>query len=274
MRMAQARLGASGLVVGRLGFGVSGPHGLPVVLEKQTRAVIAAAYAGGVRLFDTAPFYGDAQLRLGRALADMGARDCVLITKVGTARDGLRLIKDFAPDAVRASVSRSLEELRMQRIAILLLHGPPARPLEENLRAALDGLRKEGAIGHVGVCGRGEEIAVLGEDPLVEIIQAPVWSRWPAWCALRGVGFLGIEALAPAQAHRPWLPRSGADVWHLARRLRRGKAKGPASKLGPDAMLRAALAQEGVNAVVTTTTRLAHLRANLACVDPGEIRAQ
>ena len=274
MTMAQARLGATGLSVSRLGFGVSGPHGLPVVSPGQTRGVIAGAYAGGVRLFDTAPFYGDAQLRLGRALQEIGARDCVLISKVGTARDGLRLIKDFAPDAVRASVSRSLVELRTQRIEILLLHGPPARPLEESLRATLDGMRKEGLIGHVGVCGRGEEITVLGEDPLVEIIQAPVWSGWPAWCAGTGLGFLGIEALAPAQARRPWLPRSGADVWHLARRLRRGIAKGQASPLGPDALLRAALAQDGVNAVVTTTTRLAHLRANLACADPEEIRAQ
>lgn len=265
-----SQLGRTDLRISRLGFGVSGPHGLPVVSEKQTRGLIAAAYAGGVRLFDTAPFYGDAQQRLGRALREIGTQDCALITKVGTARDGLRLIKNFGPDAVRDSVSRSLVDLHMQRIDILLLHGPPARPLEENLRAALDGLRKEGLIGHVGVCGRGAEIAALGEDPLVEIIQAPVWSRWPDWCAAKGLGFLGIEAMASAQSRRPWLPRSGADLWHLARRLRHGNPPGRAAHQHPDALLRAALAQNGVNAVVTTTTRLAHLRANLACANPEQ----
>ncbi len=265
--MPSAALGQTGLAVSRLGFGVSGPHGLALVPPAQTLRLIAAAYAGGVRLFDTAPFYGDAQPRLGRALREIGAKDCVLITKVGTRREGLRQIKDFGAQAVRASVLRTLAALHMPRIDILLLHGPPAQPLEESLRAALDGLRQERLIGHVGVCGRGAEIAALAPDPLIEVIQAPIWSSWPDWCAEAGLGFIGIEAMAPWKAHRPWLPRSGGDLWHLARRLKREPAEPAGPKQSPDALLSAALAQPGVNAVLTTTTHLAHLHANLACAN-------
>lgn len=267
--MPLAALGRTGLRVSRLGFGVSGPHGLALVAAAHTRALIGAAYAGGVRLFDTAPFYGDAQARLGDALAEHGAGDAVLVSKAGTARDGLRLRKDFAPQSVRDSILRSVDGLRGRCLDVLLLHGPPARPLEDKLRAVLEGLRGQGLIGHIGVSGRGEEIAVLGSDPLIEVVQAPVWSAWPAWCAENGLGFLGIEALAPWQPHRPWLPRSGADIWYLARRVWRGTSVVSGERPDPAGVYRGALAQKGVSAVLMTTTRLEHLHANLACANRG-----
>ncbi|MBY0448425.1 MAG: aldo/keto reductase, partial [Hyphomonadaceae bacterium] len=92
-------LGATGLLISPLGFGVSGAHGAGITPERQTHALVEAAYRSGVRLFDTAPFYGLAQARLGRALAALGAgREAVVISKAGTVRRGGRLLKDFSPN--------------------------------------------------------------------------------------------------------------------------------------------------------------------------------
>ena len=71
------RIGVSGpmrdnaIGVRRLGFGVSGPHGSPLIRPLATVEMILHAFALGVRVFDTAPAYGagEAERRLGEALA-------------------------------------------------------------------------------------------------------------------------------------------------------------------------------------------------------------
>jgi len=71
--------------VRRLGFGVSGPHGTPLVSPEHTSAMIDHAFARGVRLFDTAPSYGagEAERRLGEALKRLPRYECIVSTKAG-----------------------------------------------------------------------------------------------------------------------------------------------------------------------------------------------
>lgn len=274
-------LGATGLLISPFGFGVSGAHGSAVTPERQTRALVEAAYRRGVRLFDTAPFYGLAQARLGRALAALGAgRETVVISKAGTVRRRGRLRKDFSPQGLHAAVERSLNELGRPRLDILLLHGPPEGGLPGESWEALRALQASGRVGACGVCGRGEEIAAAAANPLIAVVQAPVWSPWAAWCARRGLPLLGIEALAGVEARRPLLRlRSPADLWLLARKAKRavrgdGAQAGASSREPAQALLRRALAAPGVCAVVTTTTRLEHLHQNLAVLaDHADSRA-
>lgn len=277
-------LGATGLLVSPLGFGVSGAHGAGITPERQTHALVEAAYRSGVRMFDTAPFYGLAQARLGRALAALGAGcEAVVISKAGTVRRGGRLLKDFTPNGLQAAVERSLNELGRMQIDLLLLHGPPEEGLPGESWQALRALQAAGRVRAFGVCGRGREIAAAAADPLIMVVQAPVWSPWAAWCAGRGLPLLGIEALAGVEARRPLRLRGRADLWLLARKLKLRLAQGrnrggegdAAATAEPAAvLLRRALAAPGVCAIVTTTTRLEHLHQNLAVLaDRAEIRA-
>ena len=117
--------------VRRLGFGVSGPHGTPLVRPERRCRLIQHAFAMGVRVFDTGPSYGngEAERRLGEAL-----RGCRPMTASSRPRRACRhpgvarRVRDFSPDGVRRSVEASLKRLRRTRIDWLFLHGPaPAR---------------------------------------------------------------------------------------------------------------------------------------------------
>jgi aryl-alcohol dehydrogenase-like predicted oxidoreductase len=256
-------LGNTGLTAPILGFGVSGPLGLPLVSEKDAIGLILEAYRGGARLFDTAPFYGLCEARLGKALTALPRSSYALITKAGTRRQDGVLHKDFTPAGVRATLVSSLNRLRTDHADALLLHGPAPADLTDALKAELEALKAEGRLQAYGICGRGPEILAALERGFAPIVQAPAFEGvdgrlWSEIAAERGAGFLAIEALRGGGLR---LPRSPADLWYLARALRQG---GSRALYAPAEALRRALTQPGVSAVIATTTRLAHLRANLA----------
>lgn len=265
--IARRRLGATGFSVPMLGLGVSGPHGLGLA---PTDTLVAMACDAGAAFFDTAPFYGDAEARLGAALKGRPRDTFQLCTKVGTHRVGRRVRKDFTPHGVAASVAASLAALGVAEVELLLLHGPSDADLTDDLADALHTLQKQGRVRSVGICTRGPEVETALAWPPCAVIQAPVWERatnaqagasWAQRAAEVGKGFLAIEALrGAAPAWR--FPKSPADLWYLARAV---VQRAPAPDGGdPLQRLRDAIAVPGVSSVTVTTTRPAHWAANLA----------
>jgi D-threo-aldose 1-dehydrogenase len=111
----------------RLGLG-TGIH--------SSASAVDAAWALGVRAFDTAPFYrlGESERELGRALAARPRDEYTVSTKVGRVlRDG-EAVFDFSADGIRASFAGSLERLGLDRVDTLLLHDPEDH-LDEASRA-------------------------------------------------------------------------------------------------------------------------------------------
>jgi D-threo-aldose 1-dehydrogenase len=170
-------LGSSGVTVSRFGLGTAPLGGLfEAVGEVEARAVIERAIARGIRLFDTAPLYGCglAELRLGRALADVPRDRYVIATKVGRLlqadlpaddhraeadealfheRLPLHPVLDFSRDGILRSIEDSLERLGIERLDIVHIHDPDDH-FEQALDEAyptLDKLRAEGTIGGIGV---------------------------------------------------------------------------------------------------------------------------
>ncbi|MGV9708374.1 aldo/keto reductase [Streptomyces sp. NPDC003483] len=135
------------LLPGSLGFGTA-PLGnmFRAIPEEEAAATVEAAWAQGVRYFDTAPFYGAglSEIRLGDVLAGHPRDEFVLSTKVGrvildeaedpSARDlgekgGLfahgrpnRMVNDYSADATLRSVEDSLKRLRTDRLDIVWVH--------------------------------------------------------------------------------------------------------------------------------------------------------
>ncbi len=94
-------LGRGGLTVTPLGFG-GGTIGSPAISNEASLATVASAWETGVRLFDTAPWYGlgRSERRLGLALAPLAPRgDYRINTKVG---------KQLLPEAVRDDANRTV----------------------------------------------------------------------------------------------------------------------------------------------------------------------
>jgi aryl-alcohol dehydrogenase-like predicted oxidoreductase len=250
----------------RLGFGVSGPHASPAMTRGQTIRLIHEALELGVNTFDTAPLYGhgEAETRLGSALARRDRSKLVLMTKAGVPRRGVR---DFTPAGIRTSLDGSLSRLGVDHVDILFLQGIAADELTPELQDCLHTLLDRGKVVEIGVSGRPPGLFKPLEADVFGAAMAPVHADMPdadlarlADEYVRNRLVVGIEAFAAA--HRPMrLPRSPADAWYLARRLVRQTGSG--GDLTPEAALKWAL-DRNFSTTLCLTTKSEHLRANAA----------
>ncbi|NBB52507.1 hypothetical protein GVN24_29945 [Rhizobium sp. CRIBSB] len=179
--MPSVTLPGSGLKTSRIGLGCGRLNG--GIDTRGSVALIEVAMEAGIRHFDVAPSYGLglAETVLGQAL--QGQADVTIATKVGIepARHGFakslaravlkpvasripalkaRLIAaaaapattthgHFTPEAMQASLDRSLLALRRDRIDLYLLHEPPPT-LTKEVEATLTGFRDRGLIAAFG----------------------------------------------------------------------------------------------------------------------------
>ena len=149
-------LGNTGLNVSILGFGASPLGGVfhDVDPEEGTRA-IETAFERGINFFDTSPFYGDtkSESALGVGLAKLPRDAIVVATKVG--RYGADTF-DFSAKRVKKSVDESLERLQLDYIDLIQCHDMEFVPLDQIVQEtipALQGLKKEGKVRHIGITG-------------------------------------------------------------------------------------------------------------------------
>jgi aryl-alcohol dehydrogenase-like predicted oxidoreductase len=168
------RLGKTGRDVSAIGFGawaIGGGWG-NVDDAESLRALHAAADAG-VTLIDTADVYGDGRSEkvIARFLRERSGERLFVATKMGR-----RVPLDMAlytPEAFRAWVDRSRDNLGMDRLDLVQLHCLPTdlyyRP---EIFAALDELVSSGAIANYGVSvERVEEGLKAIEYPGVASVQ-------------------------------------------------------------------------------------------------------
>ena len=170
--LPRRELGHSGVLVTRLMFGGAPIGGLFAAVDStQAAATLEAAWAAGVRAFDTAPHYGVglSEYRLGAFLATRPRDEYVICTKVGRllvpaggpveGSEGfygtpqLTRVRDYTRAGVRASLEASLERLGLDRIDIALIHDPDEHREQAVSEAypALAQLRSDGVIGAIGI---------------------------------------------------------------------------------------------------------------------------
>jgi D-threo-aldose 1-dehydrogenase len=154
------------------------------VSDADATMIVEAAYDGGVRYFDTSPYYGygRSELRMGAALRQKPRNEYILSTKVGrvlhamkpgekppadfreNGLPGFAPIFDYTYDGVMRSLEHSYLRLGLARIDIALIHDvdfwtiKDRTLLDERFKTvmdsgfkALDELRRAGIIGAIGV---------------------------------------------------------------------------------------------------------------------------
>jgi len=142
-----ARFGRTGHESTRVVFGAAA---LGAMSQERADGVLELLLEFGVNHIDTAEGYGDSELRIGPWMEQNRGR-FFLATKT-RARDG---------SGARASLERSLERLRTDRVDLIQLHNlvhedewrmafAPGGAVE-----ALGQARDEGLVAHVGVTGHG-----------------------------------------------------------------------------------------------------------------------
>lgn len=179
-------MGKTSLRMGSLGFGAAPIGNLyHPVPETQALDAVAAAVDGGIRYFDTAPFYGFglSEKRLGAALGEIkknhSVPEIIVSSKVGrclnpieksplgirhgfASTEAMEPYFDYSYDGVMRAFESSQQRLQSQRIDVLLAHDlgevthGPAHA--ETMREFLDGgyrameeLKRQGLVRALGV---------------------------------------------------------------------------------------------------------------------------
>jgi D-threo-aldose 1-dehydrogenase len=225
------RLGRSRLTLSRLGFGSAPLGGLfEAVGEAEAAGALAAAWAVGLRHFDTAPQYGFglAEHRVGAALRERPREAFVLSSKVGKllrrqapgAAPGpgmwvgalpFDVVFDYGYDATMRSVEDSLQRLGIDRIDLLFIHDVNRKyhgaDVEERFREAVAGacraverLRGDGTIAAYGIGQNDWDISMRfaeAADPgcfmlagRYTLIETSALASFLPMCGARGIGVL------------------------------------------------------------------------------------
>jgi aryl-alcohol dehydrogenase-like predicted oxidoreductase len=268
----------------RLGFGCSGALAQRWHPAVEARQILIQALEGGIRHFDTAPFYadGEAERRLGEAIRAFGDEGIFVSTKTGTKyRSGRAPLKNFSDAAVRRDVEGSLRRLRRELLDLVYLHGPSP---EDEARGvdALVKLQDEGKVGLIGICGAGDGLLRAARNDAVEFVMgvynflrrehAAAFSE----AKRRGKGVVAIAPLAQGlYDRRIFRPASAAGIWRLARALIKNRAElKAAANLRPlldggdmtaaQTALAFVHANSSIDVALTTTTNPSHLAETLA----------
>lgn len=147
-------------------YGVANASGQPDV--GRVAEIMAAAYAEGFRMLDTAAAYGESEQVLGRC----GVGDWSVVTKFPSL---VELGDDQVADAVRQSVLTSLERLRILKLHAVLAHDSRDMCGSRGTRilVALEELRSEGLLDHVGISVYEPDAIHAADAAATEIVQAP-----------------------------------------------------------------------------------------------------
>jgi aryl-alcohol dehydrogenase-like predicted oxidoreductase len=210
-RLAKQRFGRTKERLSIIGFG-----GMVVkdVTPKEAANFVAEAVARGVNYFDVAPFYGNAQRRLGPALKPYRHK-CFLACKTlerdaaGAARelrDSLRLLQTDYFDLYQLHALTDVEEVEQAF--------GPGGAMETFLRA-----KEEGKIRYIGFSAHSEEAAHAALDRFhFDSLLFPL--SFPTWIGAefgpsvyRRAKKTGMAVVAlKAMAHQLW-PRGRKHRW-------------------------------------------------------------
>ena len=157
--MQKRKLGSSGLEVSAIGLGCMGmSHGYgPASDKREMIALIGAAVARGVTLFDTAEIYGPFtnEELVGEALAPFRAQ-VAIATKFGFRLvDGKQTGLDSRPEHIKAVAEASLKRLKIDTIDLFYQHRvDPEVPIEDAAGAVKE-LIQAGKVRYFGLSEAG-----------------------------------------------------------------------------------------------------------------------
>ena len=206
--MKYRKLGTTGMNISQITLGTwgMGDVGWDHYDESTRIDAIRTAAQCGVNLIDTAPAYnnGASERLVGKALAQLGIRNELYIsTKCGNVFvDGKVYRRDGSAAMIRQQCEESLVNLQTDHIDVMLIHWPdPDTPFEETL-GALNELKKEGKILHIGVSNfTQEQIREAGKYGRIEVIQPPYsmvntqQEEMMQWAFLQGIGSMTYGSL-------------------------------------------------------------------------------
>lgn len=270
--MEKRTLGNTGMQVTALGFG-GAEIGFRGAAADIVDRLVNGALDAGLNVIDTAECYIDSEEKIGKAVSQRRG-EYFLFTKCGHHPDG-----NWDPATMAATIDRSLQRLKTDRVDLLQLHSCS----EEQLRQGdvIDVVRRArdaGKTRFIGYSGDGGAAAYAVECGAFDTLQiscsiADQEAIDRTIPAARGRG-MGIIAKRPI-ANAIWKETVKPDPYYQVYWERFGK-------LGYDFLnggmeravsiaLRFTLAVEGIATAIVGTTRPDRWGANAALLDAGPL---
>lgn len=191
--MNEVRLGRTGIVVNKNGFGA-----LPVqrVSMEEADIILKKAYAHGIRFFDSARAYSDSEEKIGHALSDV--RENIYISTKTMATT----VEDFWKD-----LDMSLKMLKTDYIDIYQFHNSSFCPKPNDgtgLYEAMLEAKQQGKIHFIGITNHGINVAKEAlESGLYDTLQFPFSylasekeEALVRSCEENDIGFICMKALS------------------------------------------------------------------------------
>lgn len=248
-------LGDTGMHVSAIGFGAfkigrnektKYPQTYALPDEADVARLLNGVLDLGVNMIDTAPAYGNSETRIGQAIAHR-RDEYILSTKVGeTFADGISTY-DFSADAVRQSITRSLQRLRTDRLDIVYVHsnGDDLNIIDHTaVVPTLLALRDEGLVRAIGFSGN-TPLGILASLSFADVVMVTYH----------------CEDTSHGEVMQTAVNQGGGVV------VKKGLASG---NLDPDEALRFVLANDAAHSVVVGSLNLEHIEANVRLAESLE----
>jgi aryl-alcohol dehydrogenase-like predicted oxidoreductase len=258
-----------------LGFGGS-EIGYEGASQATVDRLLGSAVDAGLNVIDTAECYEKSEQLIGAAL---GARrgECLLFTKCGHAGGWGRA--DWRPRALLASIERSLQRLRTDRLDLIQLHSCGLDVLRRgDCIRALQTARERGLTRFIGYSGDGAAARYAVECGAFDTLQTSinVAEQEPLTLTLplaveREMGVIAKRPIANAvMAQRSERTGYGSEYWRRLQKLDYGFMK------GGDALavaLRFTLSAPGVHTAIVGTARPGRFEENARYLEAGKLPA-
>jgi aryl-alcohol dehydrogenase-like predicted oxidoreductase len=166
--MKMRRFGRTGLEVSVLGFGAA-PAAFLHTERTRAAGVVNELLDAGVNLIDTAASYPGSEEFLGEFFSHR-RKDFVLVSKCPEWGE-----QNWTDEKITASIDRSLQRLRTDRIDVMLLHSCDLKKLEQGEAiGALAKAREAGKIRFAGYSGDNEAAGFAAAHPELAVLETSV----------------------------------------------------------------------------------------------------
>jgi len=173
--------------------------------EKDSIDAILSAIDLGVNFIDTAPVYGfgKAEEIIGKAIKHKRSK-LIIATKCGLEIKEKRISHNLTPKFIREEIGNSLRRLQTDYIDIYQIHWPDANVSLEDSLNALNDLKRQGKIRHIGVSNFDKKLLVeaLKHADIVtlqnqySILERDIEKDILPFCVEKNIGLLAYGPLA------------------------------------------------------------------------------
>lgn len=248
----------------RIGLGC-GPLG--ALDERRANGLLRHALDRGVRVFDCAPSYGNAERYVGAAIAGRRER-AIVVTKGGYGVPG---IADWTPRCVAEGIERARRVMKIDVVDAFLLHSCPRDVLVGGgvIEPMLDAKRR-GLVRAVGYSGDGASLAWAVSAGVFDVLECSVNLFDQA--ALPMLQGFGGEVLAKrAMGGAPWRFDVRPSAFDAGTYWDRMKARFPLAPPSAETALRFAAWAPGIDCALVGTTEASHVDAALDAIARGPL---